>query len=268
MTHVQYNRAQASPFVDHAPYTSDLHPRRCPGWALPHGLGLVSSLCRPPRWRNRRAHHAGTGPAGSTLVSLAVVPDDASVLAVVSHNKRPSEPVAIGRELRLSPTPPPLARHYPEARYRRSTLSRRGGAISTGESAHAMQRTLCGATREARMRRVSKSVFAEFLFWGCNPGFVTSSDGVLLIDHPDYPPNPPTRTFSDELSLDLGGQDVRILHTPGHTAPQTAVYLPAEGVVFTGDNVFHSCKTWLQEADPWQWLATLERIGRLGIDLI
>ena len=202
------------------------------------------------------------------------------------------------------------------------------------------------------MRRVSEHGWAEFLLWGCNPGFIATPEGVLLIDtpqqpidalrwreriladhgrilhlvntephpdhirgnayfpgvevigqegmparyaamipmmtgaelgealqkqdpdsvwlfnHPDYPPNPPTRTFSDELVLMLGGLEIQLLHTPGHTALQTAVLLPSEGVVFTGDNVFHKCKTFIQEADPWLWLATLDRIGQLDVDVI
>ena len=39
-------------------------------------------------------------------------------------------------------------------------------------------------------------------------------------------------------------------------------------MLFTGDNVFHKCKTFIQEADPWQWLATLDRIGQLDVDVI
>jgi cyclase len=202
------------------------------------------------------------------------------------------------------------------------------------------------------MRRVSQSAYAEVLLWGCNPGFIATDEGVLLVDtpqqpidavrwrekivdrfgpirylvntephsdhirgnayfpgvevigqagmvaryeeaipamtapellaqlkqidqdsvwlfnHPDYPPNPPTRTFEDRLDLELGGKRIQILHMPGHTAPQTAIFLPDEGVVFTGDNIFYKCKTYIQEADPWQWLATLERIGQLDVGVI
>jgi cyclase len=46
------------------------------------------------------------------------------------------------------------------------------------------------------------------------------------------------------------------------------VYLPQEGVVFTGDNVFHRCKTFVQEADPWEWLDALERIAALDVQTI
>jgi cyclase len=201
------------------------------------------------------------------------------------------------------------------------------------------------------MRQVSEHVWAEFYFWGCNPGFVDTGDGVFMIDtpqqpidavrwrerllergrirglvntephidhiygnayfpgvevigqagmlpryeesiprmtgeerletmkesdpdsvwllnHPEYPPNPPTRLFERELTLEIGDQVIECLHIPGHTAPQTAVVLPREGLVFTGDNVFHRVKTFIQEADPWEWLTALDRIAALDVDLI
>jgi glyoxylase-like metal-dependent hydrolase (beta-lactamase superfamily II) len=55
---------------------------------------------------------------------------------------------------------------------------------------------------------------------------------------------------------------------PGHTAPQTSVYVSEEGVVFTGDNVFHKCRSWLQECDPWEWLAALKSIEALDAETI
>lgn len=201
------------------------------------------------------------------------------------------------------------------------------------------------------MRQISDHVFAEFFFWGCNPGYLTTSDGVFMIDtpqqpidavrwrehvleqgairhlvntephidhiagnayfpgvevigqrgmlpryeemvprmnsedrrkqleeqdpnsswlvaHPEYPPNPPTRLFDDSLSLSLGGQPIEVIHHPGHTPPQTSVWLPGEGVIFTGDNVFHHVKTFVQEADPWQWLESLEAIRALDPAII
>ena len=97
----------------------------------------------------------------------------------------------------------------------------------------------------------------------------TDPDSVWLVGHPDYPPaNPPTRTFAEELTLHLGNHTFHCIHMPGHTAPQTSVWVPEEGVVFTGDNVFHKCKTWIQEADPWEWLAALDRIAALDVEII
>jgi len=201
------------------------------------------------------------------------------------------------------------------------------------------------------MRRISEHVYAEIYFWGCNPGFLESSDGVFMIDtpqqpidaarwrerllergpirglvntephidhisgnaffpgvevigqqgmlpryqesvpgmtsetrletmkqsdpdsvwllgHPAYPPNPPSRLFETELTRHVGNHTVRCLHLPGHTAPQTGVFLPDEGVLFTGDNIFHQVKSFIQEADPWEWLEALERIRALDAAVI
>ena len=188
------------------------------------------------------------------------------------------------------------------------------------------------------MRQISDHVFAEFFWWGCNPGYLDTSDGVFMIDtpqqpidafrwrehletvgpirhlvntephidhiagnayfpgvevigqrgmlpryeemveqdpdsswlvaHPAYPPNPPTRLFDDQLTLTLGGQSIEVIHHPGHTPPQTSVWLPGEGVIFTGDNVFHHVKTFIQEADPWQWLESLDAIRALDPAII
>jgi cyclase len=96
----------------------------------------------------------------------------------------------------------------------------------------------------------------------------TDPDSVWLYNHPDYPPNPPTRTFTSDLTLHVGQHTVRCIHLPGHTAPQTAIHLPEEHVVITGDNIFSRCKTFIQEADPWEWLDSLRRIGELDAAVI
>jgi cyclase len=97
----------------------------------------------------------------------------------------------------------------------------------------------------------------------------TDPDSVFLYGHPDYPlSNPPKRTFEDKLTLHVGNHSFEVVHMPGHTAPQTSVVVPEEGVVFTGDNVFHRCRSWLQECDPWEWLAALDTIAALDVETI
>lgn len=201
------------------------------------------------------------------------------------------------------------------------------------------------------MRRVGKNAHTEVYFWGCNPSFIATNDGVVMIDtpqepidalrwretmqehgpirylintephgdhisgnayfpgvevvaqeglkaryeeaipqmlseervqrlketdpdsvwllnHPDYPPNPPTTTFDKELSLNVGNHTFQITHLPGHTKPQTAILVPEEGVVFTGDNIFYKCKTFIQEADPWEWLEALRALEAMDVDVI
>ncbi|WP_432825502.1 MBL fold metallo-hydrolase [Dactylosporangium sp. CA-092794] len=52
-------------------------------------------------------------------------------------------------------------------------------------------------------------------------------------------PTPPTRTFSGELDLDVGGRRVRLVEVgPAHTAGDTVVHVPDARVVYTGDIVF------------------------------
>ena len=63
----------------------------------------------------------------------------------------------------------------------------------------------------------------------------------------------PIRKISAE-AMDL----LKRYHWPGNV----------RGVVFTGDNVFYKCRTWLQECDPWEWLAALDAIAALDVETI
>jgi glyoxylase-like metal-dependent hydrolase (beta-lactamase superfamily II) len=48
----------------------------------------------------------------------------------------------------------------------------------------------------------------------------------------------PTDTLSDGDVLHVGGTEVRVLHTPGHTPGAVCFHVPDLGVVFTGDTLF------------------------------
>lgn len=50
------------------------------------------------------------------------------------------------------------------------------------------------------------------------------------------PPCPVDRELSDGDTLDWG-EEVRIIHVPGHTAGSIACHLPDSGVLFTGDTI-------------------------------
>lgn len=206
------------------------------------------------------------------------------------------------------------------------------------------------------MEKVTKNVFAETRIRGCNPGYVITSDGVVVIDTPQLPthavqmrkeaekngpirylintehhvdhifgnyffrgagivishievykafmvvtpsinpyayareaiptddpdgasifpdekayfadPNKPTITFDKNVTLRVGRHTFELIHTPGHSKGQIIVYIPEERVVFTGDTIFHQCQTWIYEADPDQWLASLKFIESLDVDYI
>lgn len=50
--------------------------------------------------------------------------------------------------------------------------------------------------------------------------------------------SPPDRTVEDGALLSVGNLEFKVLHTPGHTPGGLSLYSP-EGVVFTGDALFH-----------------------------
>jgi cyclase len=81
-------------------------------------------------------------------------------------------------------------------------------------------------------------------------------------------PNKGTVVFTGDLTLRVGGHTFELLHTPGHTPGQVAVYVPEERAVFTGDTVFSGCQTWLMTSDVDQWIASLDRIRALDFDVL
>jgi len=48
-------------------------------------------------------------------------------------------------------------------------------------------------------------------------------------------PTPPTQTFDSQMTLQIGGQEIRLVGLPGgHSAGDAVVYLPAQNVLFLG----------------------------------
>jgi cyclase len=94
-------------------------------------------------------------------------------------------------------------------------------------------------------------------------------DGAAILpDRERYyeDPNRGDLVFTGDLELRVGNHAFHLIHTPGHTPGQVAVYVPQERVVFTGDTVFSECQTWLMTSDIDQWLTALEVIRDLDVD--
>jgi cyclase len=81
-------------------------------------------------------------------------------------------------------------------------------------------------------------------------------------------PNKGSIVFTGDVRLYVGEHTFELLHTPGHTPGQIAVFVPEERVVFTGDTIFSDCQTWLMTSDVGEWLAALERIKSLDFDYL
>ncbi len=71
----------------------------------------------------------------------------------------------------------------------------------------------------------------------------------------------PTRTFTGRLDLAIGGREVSLVEVgPAHTAGDVVVHLPDEGIVFTGDILFHGGHPIVWAGPVSNWIAACDRI--------
>jgi cyclase len=75
---------------------------------------------------------------------------------------------------------------------------------------------------------------------------------------------PPTTVVDGDTSLDLDGLRLDLLHVgPAHTEGDLVAHVPDEGVVVTGDVLFHGCAPIGWEGTTDNWIAALARIEAL-----
>jgi glyoxylase-like metal-dependent hydrolase (beta-lactamase superfamily II) len=79
----------------------------------------------------------------------------------------------------------------------------------------------------------------------------------------------PSITFPDQISVWLGGREVRIMHIGrGHTAGDVVAYVPDADVVFSGDLVEYHSACYCGDAHFTDWPATLDRLAELGANAL
>jgi glyoxylase-like metal-dependent hydrolase (beta-lactamase superfamily II) len=81
----------------------------------------------------------------------------------------------------------------------------------------------------------------------------------------------PNRSICEDTRFELGGCSAQILLTPGHTPTNLSVWLPEDGVLFTGDCLIREYLPNLDagRAVDWQiWLDSLERIEALRPSIV
>lgn len=82
-------------------------------------------------------------------------------------------------------------------------------------------------------------------------------------------PAPPTRTFEGELSLDVGGKEVRLIEVgPAHTRGDVLVHLPADRAVFTGDILFIEGTPIMWAGPVENWIRACDRILGMDVEVI
>ncbi|MBJ6723403.1 MBL fold metallo-hydrolase [Geomesophilobacter sediminis] len=79
----------------------------------------------------------------------------------------------------------------------------------------------------------------------------------------------PSLAFSDQMLIDLGGEEVRLVRTaPSHTAGSLVVYLPKEKLLFSGDILFTDFHPFLADGDFPGWNRTLDNLLAMDIEKI
>lgn len=120
-----------------------------------------------------------------------------------------------------------------------------GGAVRAGQAPDASPAAAFAA-----------DIFGPFAF-----------DGVEVV--------PPTRTFTGHLALELGevGDDGKVVDLvelgPAHTEGDVIVHVPDDGVVFTGDILFHRGHPVVWAGPVANWIAACDRILALdGVEVV
>ncbi len=81
----------------------------------------------------------------------------------------------------------------------------------------------------------------------------------------------PNRLIDDDKTFNLGDLNVEILLTPGHTPTNISVWVPDDGVLYTGDCLIREYLPNLDAGtkEDWQiWLESLERIELLKPEVV
>ncbi|MEO6943350.1 MAG: MBL fold metallo-hydrolase [Lacisediminihabitans sp.] len=81
----------------------------------------------------------------------------------------------------------------------------------------------------------------------------------------DVRPRLPTIVFDETVSITADGRPVEVRHPgwPAHTRGDAYVWLPEDGVLFTGDLVFSDGTPFALSGSPAGWLRALEEMARL-----
>ena len=80
---------------------------------------------------------------------------------------------------------------------------------------------------------------------------------------------PPTTIFDGELTLRVGGTEVRLIEVgPAHTRGDVIAHLPAHRVVFTGDILFNGGHPIVWAGPVANWVAACDRIVELAPETV
>ncbi len=142
--------------------------------------------------------------------------------------------------------------------YGNSEVSRRWDGVeivastTTAEEMAEVPPAMLAALNQApgEIGELFRSFFGEFQF-----------DGIEV--------EPPTRTFDDLFTLDVGGRNVELIEVgPAHTAGDTIVYVPDAATVYTGDILFIGGTPIVWAGPLSNWVAACDLMLGMNIDTV
>ncbi|MGP3916947.1 fumarylacetoacetate hydrolase family protein [Nonomuraea sp. 10N515B] len=79
----------------------------------------------------------------------------------------------------------------------------------------------------------------------------------------------PDLTYDGELTLDVGGREVRVMNLgPAHTAADSVVHVPDAGVLFAGDLLFVGCTPIVWSGPIANWISACDKMIATGAHTI
>ncbi|HEU5319083.1 MAG TPA: MBL fold metallo-hydrolase [Chloroflexota bacterium] len=78
----------------------------------------------------------------------------------------------------------------------------------------------------------------------------------------------PSVTFLGELTIDLGGKTVRLVHTPGHSDDSICAYVVEDGVLFSGDTCVTIITPVVSDGHSAELEESLGRLSELGAEIL
>ncbi len=104
-----------------------------------------------------------------------------------------------------------------------------------------------------------KSFLAERSGWSKEQGDLIF--GNVVLSRPDV-------LVEEDTVLNIDGEEVHVLVTPGHVPDELSVYHPGSGTLFAGDAIYEGSRLTTRFGGPaeWkQWISHLERFKKLDI---
>ena len=120
--------------------------------------------------------------------------------------------------------------------------------------------------------------YADELDW-LNGNFPLSIETIreMVIDRCDLPEGfcvsdyelfqgMPTKVLTDHDIIDIGGREIEVLHTPGHSPGHLCFWEKSRGYLFTGDLVYKDILfAYYPSTDPEAYLDSLEKVAALPV---